>query len=61
MFKDQKHISIIPLVCNITWDQLRKINENNVQMKDITKETINDVNYLENLTFIIELEERYII
>lgn len=52
MFKDQKDVSIIPLVCNITWDELKKINKDNRQIEeDTNKETINNVNYLKSFNF----------
>lgn len=28
ILKDQKDISLIPLTCNITWDEFRKTHEN---------------------------------
>ena len=51
MFKEQKDISIIPLACNITWDELRKINKDSAPIEDTTKETINNVNYLKSFNF----------
>lgn len=51
MLKDQKDISIISLACNITWDELSKINEDSHQIEDTTKETINNVNYLKSFNF----------
>lgn len=51
VLKDQKDISIIPLACNITWNELRKINEDSDPIEDTTKETINNVNYLKSFNF----------
>lgn len=51
VLKDQKDISIIPLACNITWNEFRKINKDNGQIEDTTKETINNVNYLKSFNF----------
>lgn len=49
--KDQKNISIIPLTCNLTWDELRKAHENNNKKEDTKKETTNNVSYLKSFDF----------
>ncbi len=49
--KDQKNISIIPLVCDITWDEIRKTNKNNNAKEDTNKETLNNVSYVKSFDF----------
>jgi hypothetical protein len=49
--KDQKNISIIPLTCNITWDEFRKAHENNNKKEDTNKEITNNVSYLKSFDF----------
>lgn len=49
--KDQKNISIIPLTCNITWDEFRKTHENNNKKQDTNKEITNNVSYLKSFDF----------
>lgn len=51
ILKDQKDLSIIPLVCDITWDEIRKTYEDNNKKEDANKETINNVNYLKYFDF----------
>lgn len=44
--KDEKNISIIPMICNITWEELSKINDLDMKKEEnIDKETINNVSY----------------
>ena len=49
--KDQKDISIIPLVCDITWDEIRKTYKDNNGKEDTNKETINNVSYVKSFDF----------
>ena len=49
--KDQKDISIIPLVCDITWDENRKTDEAKNKKEDDNKETINNVSYVKSFNF----------
>ena len=49
--KDQKDISIIPLGCDITWDELRKMYKDNNGKEDAIKETIDNVSYVKSLDF----------
>lgn len=51
LLKDQKDISIIPLTCDITWDEFRKTHENNNTKEDASIETINNISYLKSLNF----------
>lgn len=51
MLKDQKDISIIPLECNITWDELKEIHGNYTTLEYTNKETLNNVNYLKSFDF----------
>ncbi|MFW2490454.1 DUF4179 domain-containing protein [Clostridium chromiireducens] len=51
ILKDQKDISIIPLSCDITWDEFRKSHENNNTKEYESKETINNVRYLKSFDF----------
>jgi len=49
--KDQKDISIIPLSCDITWDEIRKTYKDNNGKEDTNKETINNVSYVKSFDF----------
>jgi len=49
--KDQKDISIIPLSCNITWDEIRKAYKDNTGKEDPKKETSNNVSYVKSFDF----------
>ena len=49
--KDQKDISIMPLSCDITWDEMRKIYKDNNGKEDVNKETINNVSYVKSFEF----------
>jgi len=49
--KDQKDISIIPLVSDITWDEIRKTYKDNNRKEDTNKETINNVSYVKSFDF----------
>jgi len=49
--KDQKDISIIPLTCNITWDEFRKTHENNNSKEYEKKDITNNVSYLKSFDF----------
>ena len=49
--KDQKAISVIPIVCNITWDEYRKTHEGTITKEDTNKETINNVSYVKSFEF----------
>ncbi|MBV7272114.1 DUF4179 domain-containing protein [Clostridium sp. PL3] len=49
--KDEKNISIIPLTCNITWEEFRKAHENDNKKEDTNKETTNNVSYLKSFDF----------
>ena len=49
--KDQKDISIIPLSCDITWDELRNMYKDNNGKEDANKETINNVSYVKSFDF----------
>ena len=54
--KDQKDISIIPVVCNISFDELEKIYKENSEnksdkVKDANKETTNNVSYEKSFEF----------
>lgn len=50
--KDEKNISIIPLSCNIKFDELHKMNEQNKEKEDaISKETSNNVSYDKTFNF----------
>lgn len=49
--KDQKDISIIPLACDITWDEIEKTYKYNNEKEDIKKETINNVSYVKSFDF----------
>lgn len=56
MVKDQKDISIIPIICNMTWGEVENINKtflNNKENKEnnINKETINNVTYEKSFEF----------
>ncbi|MVX65466.1 DUF4179 domain-containing protein [Clostridium chromiireducens] len=51
ILKDQKDISIIPLACDITWDEFRKSHENNNTKEYESKETINNVRYSKSFDF----------
>lgn len=51
MLKDQKDISIVPITCNITWDEFRKTHENNITKESQIKETANNVRYLKSFDF----------
>ncbi|OCA97566.1 DUF4179 domain-containing protein [Clostridium beijerinckii] len=51
ILKDQKDISVIPLTCNITWDEFRKTHENGNKKEDTNKETINNVTYSKSFDF----------
>lgn len=50
--KDEKDISIIPIVCDITWNEMNKTNisEDN-QGKNQNEETINNVTYVKSFEF----------
>lgn len=48
--KDQKDISIIPLICDITWDELRKTEDNN-EKEYADRETINNVRFVKSFNF----------
>jgi hypothetical protein len=49
--KDQKDISIMPLGCNITWDEIRKTYKDNNGKEDAKKETISNVSYVKSFDF----------
>lgn len=51
--KDKGNISVVPIVCNITSDELIKINKNKNEIKDgvSTKDTINNVSYENSFEF----------
>lgn len=54
--KDQKDISIIPVVCNMTWNDVRKIYDENQkngynEKREANKETINNVSYIKTFEF----------
>lgn len=49
--KDEKDISIIPLGCDITWDEIRKTYKDNNGKENINKETSNNVSYVKSFDF----------
>ena len=50
--KDEKNISIIPVICNITWKELDKIYEKDRgKEENIIKETTNNVSYEKTFNF----------
>lgn len=54
--KDQNDISIIPVVCNMTWNDIRKIDNENEkngynEKREANKETIDNVNYIKSFEF----------
>lgn len=49
--KDKKDISIIPVGCDITWDELKKIYKDNNGKEETNKETINNVSYVKSFDF----------
>lgn len=54
--KDQKNISIIPVVCNMTWKDVRKIYDDNTndgynEKREANKETVNNVSYIKLFDF----------
>ncbi|BCZ47848.1 hypothetical protein psyc5s11_39150 [Clostridium gelidum] len=54
--KDQKNISIIPMVCNMNWNDTRKIYDDNKkngynEKREANKETINNVSYIKSFDF----------
>lgn len=51
ILKDQKDISIIPLACDITWDEFTKAHENNNTKEYKNKETTSNVSYLKSFDF----------
>ncbi|EKQ57361.1 MULTISPECIES: DUF4179 domain-containing protein [unclassified Clostridium] len=51
VLKDQKDISVIPLICNMTWDEFRKTHEDNYKKNDANRETLNNVSYLKSFDF----------
>ncbi|WP_270563898.1 DUF4179 domain-containing protein [Clostridium beijerinckii] len=51
ILKEQKDISVIPLTCNITWDEFRKAHENGNKKEDTNKQTTNNVTYSKSFDF----------
>ncbi|BCZ47849.1 hypothetical protein psyc5s11_39160 [Clostridium gelidum] len=50
--KDENNISIIPVICNISVDELDKIYKQDINKeKNISKETTNNVSYEKNFNF----------
>lgn len=50
--KDEKNISIIPIICDINWEELDKLYEKDENKKEnISKETISNVSYEKTLNF----------
>ena len=54
--KDQKDISIIPIICNMTWGEIKNINKTyannkNDEGNNTNKETINNVTYEKSFEF----------
>jgi hypothetical protein len=49
--KDKKDISIIPLDCDITWNEIRKTYKEDKGKQDANKETINNVSYVKSFDF----------
>ena len=53
--KDQKDISIIPVVCDITWGELQKIYKSDNENKDIKGKSLNEVT-INNVTYVKSFE-----
>lgn len=51
IIKDQKDISIIPLACDLTWDEFRKSHENKNTKEYANKEKTNNLSYLKSFDF----------
>lgn len=50
--KDQKDISLIPIICNVSYDEMDKIYENiDFEKEDANKEKIDNVSYVKNFNF----------
>lgn len=50
--KDQKDISLIPIICNVSYDEMDKIYENiDFKEEDTNKEKIDNVSYIKNFNF----------
>lgn len=49
--KDEKNISLLPLICNISWKELSKLHGQDINHKNTNIDTMNNVNYQKNINF----------
>lgn len=49
--KDEKDISLIPVICNISWKELSKLHGQDINNKNTNIDTINNVNYDKSFNF----------
>lgn len=49
--KDEKEVSLLPLICDISWKELAKLHEQDINDKNINRDTMNNVNYEKSFNF----------
>lgn len=49
--KDEKEISLLPIIANISWEELSKLHRQDINDKNTTIDTMNNVNYEKSFNF----------